>query len=278
MKKIFKFIVPCMALACMMTSCYDTMDDKAAVEAAWGSAETPAVTLGAVNAEATSAAISFTVSAQKYQEIGVAVSKSADMSSPVYTPAESVEGTNFTVTAKKLTPLTDYYVAAYAVNVYGQRVMTQAQKMSTPDIKLTIDMVCGHFASDVYADYWGDPSQITDLIVEPDPENPKGVLVKNLDPYFASNGLTADKGYNIFKGEIDLDKNTITVFAEQPIGYQNVILLAVDAPSMADAEEYDDLHISIKDYGETLVLENAWGTNQGGWWSLQNGPIVLAKK
>lgn len=278
MKKIFKFIVPCMALACMMTSCYDTMDDKADVEAAWGSAETPSVTLNSVNAEATSAEVSFTVSAQKYQEVGVAVSASADMSNPVYTAAESADGTNFTVTAKKLTPMTSYYIAAYAVNAYGQRAMSQPQQMTTPDIKLTVDMVCGHFASAEYADYWGDPSQITDLIVEPDPDNANGVVVKNLDPYFASNGLTADKGYNIFKGEIDLDKNTITVYAEQPIGYKDVFLLAVDAPSLAEAEGYDDLHISIKDYGETLVLENAWGTYSGGWWSLQNGPIVLSKK
>lgn len=275
MKKIFKFIVPCMALACMMTSCYDTMDDKAAVEAAWGSAETPAVTLGAVNAEATSAEVSFTVSAQKYQEIGVAVSKSADMSSPVYTPAESVEGTNFTVTAKKLSPLTDYYVAAYAVNVYGQRVMSQAQKVSTPDIQVTIDMICGNFVSDVVETYFGKEFAMN-FVVEKDPDNANGVIFKDLDPFFVSNGYTAANGKNIFKAEVDLNKKEIVIFAEQPVGYSTAVLMGFDDADPDVAEGYDDVHVSIEDYGETLVFQNAWGIT--GWYNLFYGGLKCSKK
>lgn len=276
MKKIFKFIVPCMALACMMTSCYDTMDDKAVVEAAWGSAETPTVTLTSVNAEATSAEVSFNVSAQKYQEVGVAVSTVADMSNAVYTAAESAEGTNFTVAAKKLTPMSYYYVAAYAVNAYGQRAMSQVQQIATPDIKVTLDMICGNFVSGVVESYFGKQYEMN-FIVEKDPDNANGVIFKNLDPFFYSNGFTADNGTNTFKGEVDLDKKLIVIPAEQPVGYQSFVIMGFSTADPDDDDaDFDDVYVSIEDYGETLVFQNAWGIT--GWYNLFYGGLKCSKK
>lgn len=275
MKKIFKFIVPCMALACMMTSCYDTMDDKAAVEAAWGSAETPSVTIKSMTPDATTAEVSFSVSAQKYSEVGVAVSQSADMSNAAYTPAESAEGTDFTVTAKKLTPKSTYYVAAYAVNVYGQRVLSQAQQMTTPDIKLTIDMICGQFASKTVTTYF-DKEFAMNFTVEKDPENPNGLIFKDLDPFFASNGYTAANGANIFQAEVDLDKNEIIIYAEQPVGYSTAVIMGFNDADPDVADGYDDVHVKVEDYGETLIFQNAWGIT--GWYNLFYGGLKCTKK
>ena len=33
MKKLFKYVIPCLAVTFMMTSCYSTMDDKASIDA-----------------------------------------------------------------------------------------------------------------------------------------------------------------------------------------------------------------------------------------------------
>ena len=32
MKKLFKYVIPCLAVTFMMTSCYSTMDDKASID------------------------------------------------------------------------------------------------------------------------------------------------------------------------------------------------------------------------------------------------------
>lgn len=45
--------------------------------------------------------------------------------------------------------------------------------------------------------------------------------ISNLEPYFASNGLTAANGYNVFTGVVDENRTQITISAKQPTGLED---------------------------------------------------------
>lgn len=45
--------------------------------------------------------------------------------------------------------------------------------------------------------------------------------ISNLEPYFASNGLTAATGYNVFTGVVNEGRTQITISAKQPTGLED---------------------------------------------------------
>lgn len=104
------------------------------------------------------------------------------------------------------------------------------------------------------------------------------VWIHNLEPYFAQYGYVASAGYNIFYGNVNEDKTAITVPQEQAVGYEGVVLMGFNDADADAATGYADINISIQDGGNTLVITNAWGAYEDGWWNLFNGPIKLTKK
>lgn len=280
MKITFKYILPCLALACM-SSCYDTMDDKHDVEAGWGSTEaTPVEVKNVEVVSATSVEIIATMPAGKIIEAGAVVSNSADdFSDAKFYPCEVEESaTTFKATAK-LTPNTTCYVGTYVINIMGVRTISKTQQVTTPDLPFTADMVYGTFASGTFADAWGDSYKISDLIIKADPEVPNGVIICDLDPYFAGYGYVAANGFQVYKGIIDTEAKTITIANGQAVGYPDVSLIGMDNADPDEAEAFDDIHIKIEDYGETLIIQNTFGTMASdGFWSLYPGNLVLKKK
>lgn len=278
MKKIFKFIMPCMALACMvMTSCYDTMDDKAEVEAGWGQYEAPTVTLNSVEIVSfNQAKLNTTLSAMKYTEVGAVVATKADLSDAAYQPAKIADdATIVEIPVTKLAINTTYYVAAYAVNLAGERTISEVKQIQTPDVPLTVDMICGNYSTTGVQDYFDNVYDFN-FTIEEDAENPGQLIIKNLDPFFVSNGFTADKGVNTFVAEYDLDKKEIVIPAGQPVGYKTFVIMGWDGPDPDIAEDYDDIYVGIEDYGETLVFKNSWGIT--GWYTLFYGDFKVTKK
>lgn len=118
-----------------------------------------------------------------------------------------------------------------------------------------------------------------DITISRDETDINKVWIGDLDPYFAANGYTAANGSNIFYGIVNEEKTQILVPVGQTLGYQNTALVAfVAADPDVDETEGDNIVIDIKDNGQTLVITNAWGIYDDGWWNLFRGPITLTKK
>jgi hypothetical protein len=118
-----------------------------------------------------------------------------------------------------------------------------------------------------------------DITISRDETDINKVWIGDLDPYFAANGYTAANGSNIFYGIVNEEKTQILVPVGQTLGYQNTALVAfVAADPDVDETEGDNVVIDIKDNGQTLVITNAWGIYDDGWWNLFRGPITLTKK
>ena len=118
-----------------------------------------------------------------------------------------------------------------------------------------------------------------DITITRDDNDISKVWIGNLDPYFAVNGYNVSRHCNIFYGVVNDEKTQILVPAGQKLGYENTELAAfVAADPDEDETEGDNVVIDIQDNGNTLVITNAWGIYDDGWWNLFRGPITLRKK
>jgi len=113
----------------------------------------------------------------------------------------------------------------------------------------------------VTADPNGDP--FTDLIFD-----------GGINPYFVA-AIGANPSFTA-----KVDGNIVTVGAEQPMGYSDVVLLGFDNADPNAAEYYDDAHFELMEDG-TLVQLNAFGAytpSGGGFYEIYLGGAVFTKK
>ena len=142
----------------------------------------------------------------------------------------------------------------------------------------------GSWTADVHSYDWGAAYggisyytlNVTILADEEDETYTK-LIVQNLEPYFATNGLTAANGYNIFEGVVNDAKNKLTIPMGQPIGYKDVLLVGINTEDLSTATGYDDIIINLNSDG-TLTIPNGYGSNGGGWWECRCGPISRKKQ
>lgn len=134
MKKIFRYMIPCLAAALALTSCDSTMDDKADIDAKYAKATSATVSLTSASAadfQTIVAAGTVSNEAEVIEE-GVQISTSADFMSDITSiPNDAVEA-SFTVTIAGLAELTTYYVRAYAVTRTAGTILTDPQSITTP--------------------------------------------------------------------------------------------------------------------------------------------------
>lgn len=113
----------------------------------------------------------------------------------------------------------------------------------------------------ISADSEGDP--FTDLIVD-----------GGINPYFvAAAGANPDFSASV-------SGNVLTIYAEQPCGYSDVVLLGFDAADPDAASAYDHARFELKDDG-TLVQLNAFGAytpSGGGFYEIYLGGAVFTKE
>ena len=118
-----------------------------------------------------------------------------------------------------------------------------------------------------------------DITISRDESDITKVWIGDLDPYFASNGYNAANNYNIFYGIVNEERTQILIPVGQKLGYDDTALAAFVAEDPdVDETEADNVIIDIKDNGQTLVITNAWGIYDDGWWNLFRAPITLTKK
>lgn len=113
----------------------------------------------------------------------------------------------------------------------------------------------------ISADPDGDP--FTDLIVD-----------GGINPYFVA-AIGANPAFSAV-----VDGNILTVAAEQPCGYSDVVLLGFNAADPNAADSYDHARFELMDDG-TLVQLNAYGAyteSGGGFYEIYLGGAVFTKE
>ena len=280
MKKIFKTLIPCLALAVGLTGCYDEMDDKASVDAKYALANTPALTVSSAEAlDYSSASVAASVNAvEGVVEVGFMVATSADFSDAKIYAAEAV-ASSFSKTLGGLAEMTTYNVKAYAYLGDSRIVYSEVASITTPQAPpLSAEMLSGKTYTGTLTSVYGD-SYTVDVTLVADAADPTKIYVQNLDPYFASYGYVAEVGYNVYEGVLDVEAETITIALGQAVGYGDVVLNAFDNADPDAAEDYSDLVIKVIDKGAALKIENAYGVEASdGWWELYYGGVTLSVK
>ena len=199
MKNIFKYMIPCLAVAFALTSCDSTMDDKASIDAKYEKASSATVSLSSATAadfQTITASAAVSGEADVIEE-GVQLSTTSDFSTGVTSiPAETV-GASFTVNATGLTEQTTYYVRAYAVTRTGGTVVTEAQSVTTP--KAPIFPLNGTWVATEWDlndnDEWEAADQY-EIQVEFDAADPTIVNITNI----WGGGMTVQGQYDAAKG------------------------------------------------------------------------------
>lgn len=200
MKNIFKFMIPCLAVALAFTSCNDTMDDKATIDAKYAKATTATVALGnveAVDFQTISADFSATGESELLEQ-GIQIAQSNDFVSNVETyPSEKI-GALETIVVTKRTELTTYYVRSYAVTKTAGTIVSEVKSVTTP--KAPIFPINGEYTA-IEWDYNKDSDEweaagTYDITVEFDADDATIVNITNI----WGGGMTVQGQYNEAKG------------------------------------------------------------------------------
>ena len=102
------------------------------------------------------------------------------------------------------------------------------------------------------------------------------VYIRNLDPFFAQSGFTADGGYNILMGELVVaeDGNSATIICQldQPIGYEDFVFHNPFNPIEGETIEFTMI-------GGALICETGYGvyTYAQSAWLMVFNPFTLNK-
>ncbi len=284
MKNTIKYIFV-VAVALAMGACTKEAPSKAEVEAGFdkGSAALPTVSLGsdvAVDPLAGTAEVQLTISGltSGLDSLSVGVLSATDptFKSSYFTKVDNPGDGTVKVFAK-VSPNSTWYVRGVAACTAGT-AYSDLLTVSVPDIPFW-QKVPGTFTGKATSYFDGTEYTFNFTIVTDPDDQENSVVINNLDPYFASNGFTAERGYNIFKGKIDEEKNRIVVPIGQSVGYQDVCLNAFDNASPDAAEYYDDLYLQFSPDCLTITFACAFGMDsEGGWHEMYNGGFSVKKQ
>ena len=205
MKNIFKYMIPCLAVAFGLTSCNSTMDDKASIDAMYEKATTAVATLGSTNADDyQTITVNGSVTNQaEVVEVGFQVSKASDFSAGAtyYNVDEVVQ--DFSCTIGGLEEKTTYYVRAYAATRTAGIIFSEAKTVTTPAapiFPLDGTYTVKEMAFDDESGEWVAPEETYEITVAFDEKDPTIVNITNI----WDGGMTV-------QGQYDEAKGTITV-------------------------------------------------------------------
>lgn len=239
----------------------DKVDAKFAVDS-------PTITISQPeNVTAASADLSLTVSSlDEVVELGFIRATKSDFSNSSGVSV-SADGSTTVSSTVGVVPLTKYYVKGYAISKSGNTVYSDVLSFETPDAPF-IEKITGSYKANMVSYF--DDTYTSTITIKPHSEDGK-VIIENLDPYFAENGFTADKEYNIFYATYDEDSSTITIPGGQPVGYPGVEFTPLNA---------EELVLQVKDNGATLSVSDVmWGVySAGGWYELYLGSYDYIKQ
>ena len=236
MKNIFKLMIPCLAVAFSLTSCNDTMDDKASIDAQFVKPTTASITLASataadfqsVNATGSLSGLeskmvcpncgysadaapakcptcetadSLFVTVGNVSEFGIQVSKNQDFSGTVKTIVGDFGALNYDLTATGLEESTTYFVRAYAATTTAGILVSEAKSVTTPKAPIfPLDGVYSTIEWDFNQDTgeWEAAEAPYDITIEFDAEDPTLVNITNI----WDGGMTVQGQYNAETGVI----------------------------------------------------------------------------
>lgn len=256
MKNIFKYIVPCMAVAFALTSCNSTMDDKASIDAQYEKATTATVALTSAAAEdfQNIAATGAVTNESEVIEVGFQLCASADFASGVKSVACKEVAASFSATIAGLKEQSTYYVRAYAFTKTAGMIVTEGKSVTTP--KAPIFPLDGVYTATEYEMNMDDGSwnanKPFEITFEFDKEDPTIVYITNIWG-----------GAMTVKGQYDEAKGIITVPNDQVVftyeGYGDFTIHGVN-------DEFTGYTSSVK-----FQFTALGGKMASGYIAIQNG-------
>lgn len=271
MKNIFNFL-PALALALCFVSCEDLTDDKATIDAKYA-VDAPTLQLSSLKAEDyATVSYNFTISSVAgLYTMGLEVADNASFNNSELFELEDLTKTSGSAVATGLAPDTKYFARLCAYTP-DNTSYSDVMEVTTPAVPLTTDLLNGKvYKASGVVDAWGEDAYDFEVTLMADDEDASKIWVLNLDPYFASYGYTADKGYNLYEGTLDTETGIITIPMGQKVGYGSVILVGLTE----DEEDLADIQIQVVNYGASIKVLNMFGTYDDGFWSLFDASLTL---
>jgi hypothetical protein len=149
-------------------------------------------------------------------------------------------------------------------------------KVTIDDIDHPLAAWIGSWTGEIEGFFGNWPKGATTFTVSADPEgDPFSDLIVSggINPYFvAAAGANPD-----FSAKVD--GNQLIIYAEQPCGYSDVVLLGFDAADPNAASAYDHARFQLQEDG-TLVVLTAYGAytpSGGGFYEIYLGGAVFTK-
>lgn len=139
----------------------------------------------------------------------------------------------------------------------------------------------GDWAGSPLVDFFRGTEYALNITIAANEEDPtySSLIISDLDPYFATNGINSSVGCNIFLGVVNEARNQILIESGQPMGYSTCQLIGFDGPDPESAGDASHFIINLNEDG-TITFPNSFGVyNEGeGWYSAWFGGLTLSKK
>ena len=260
MKNISKIIfVASIALAAI--SCNKPAPEKAAVESSFDAcAPVPTASIDAqsfsTNGLTATVKVSFsgvTEAAQDGLSLGLVYSTDPTFSQSSFIPADKLEDGTYTMTCNVVAKSKTYFKAAAANK--GGSSYSETLAMDIPDIPFYLKMSGTYFVKETSEADGHEYEHDIEIAVDKN-DNTK-CIIKNIEPYYASNGLLFNKGYNYLEGIVDNDAETITVPALTSLNLGGRMVCGLGDEGLLDIVfKFDGTNALIRDISMYTVYIN----------------------
>lgn len=260
MKKISKIIfVASIALAAI--SCNKPAPEKAAVESSFDAcAPVPTASIDAqsfsTDGLTATVKVSFsgvTEAAQDGLSLGLVYSTDPTFSQSSFIPADKLEDGTYTMTCNVVAKSKTYFKAAAANK--GGSSYSETLAMDIPDIPFYLKISGTYFVKETSEADGHEYEHDIEIAVDKN-DNTK-CIIKNIEPYYASNGLLFNKGYNYLEGIVDNDAETITVPALTSLNLGGRMVCGLGDEGLLDIVfKFDGTNALIRDISMYIVYIN----------------------
>lgn len=245
-----------------------------------------------------SSVVSFTamVDAGSYRLIALATNIIGTVTSPI-SEAYSITGTeNLRQLQIKQNDDESYY-STWSILGYATRNISDTERVVSVDMEPATSLIYLQWqnihahdndvvSSDIYGqysatatDYWMSNTYTWTITIEKAGDSTTDVIVKDFSPALYNAGLTAEKGYNTYKGKIS--GNTLTIAKGQSTGYSedDGEVLLEGGTINGDYITFEDVVLQIG--SGKLTTTNMFGfcvpEASSGWYELYSPGVVFSK-
>ena len=248
MKKFFIYMIPCLAFALSLTSCNDTMDDKAVIDAKYENLDNPTIAMATAVASSyeTATATGSISDLANAHEVGFQVSTDETFAISKNYPSEEVAA-EFSANLTGLKEKTTYYVRAYVFTKSGRTIYSESTTFTTP--KIPIYDVDGSYTAEDYE--YGEDG----FVVSGKPYTMTITFAEGSDTEVEIFNLWG--GGETLMGVYDAEKGTITIPGNQALCEDPDYGTVIAKPINDGITDYqDDIILKFTSLGGLIVTGN----------------------